>query len=207
MHIHPRRHVRSVVVVAYCLCAATSQHGYAQNIQAYRQVARDIFRELIETNTTASVGDNTRAAELIAARFRAAGFPQEDVQVLAPAPRKGNLIVRLRGGSQKPVLWLAHLDVVEARKEDWSSNPFQFVERDEYFYGRGAYDNKAGAAILVSTFLRLKQEGYKPDRDLILALTADEEAGEDASGQHNGVQWLLANHRNRIEAAYCINSD
>ena len=127
--------------------------------------------------------------------------------MLAPAPRKGNLIVRLRGGSQKPVLWLAHLDVVEARKEDWSVDPFQFVERNEYFYGRGAYDNKAGAAILVSTFLRLKQEGYEPDRDLILALTADEEAGGEASGQHNGVQWLLSNHRHLIEAEYCINSD
>jgi acetylornithine deacetylase/succinyl-diaminopimelate desuccinylase-like protein len=101
------------------------------------------------------------------------------------------------------VLWLAHLDVVEATKEDWSVDPFAFLEQDGYFYGRGAYDNKAGAAILVTTFLRLQQEGYKPNRDLILALTADEET----PGPYNGVHWLLTNHRNLIDAEYCINSD
>jgi acetylornithine deacetylase/succinyl-diaminopimelate desuccinylase-like protein len=195
------RNTRWIISVVFLL--SIPPDSTAQNGVAYRRLARDIFRELIETNTTASVGDNTKAAELIAARFRSAGFPPEDVQLLAPAPRKGNLVVRLRGGAQKPLLWLAHLDVVEAKKEDWSWDPFQFVERDGYFYGRGAYDNKAGVAILVTTFLRLKQEGYKPDRDLILALTADEET----PGQNNGVNWLVAKHRDLINAMYCINSD
>jgi acetylornithine deacetylase/succinyl-diaminopimelate desuccinylase-like protein len=167
------------------------------------QQAREIFKQLIEINTTDSVGDNTRAAEAMAARFRAAGFAESDVHVGGPVPRKGNLVVRLRGtGTARPILFLGHLDVVEARRADWSFDPFQFREQDGYFYGRGAEDMKADDAILVSTFLRMKQEGFRPARDLILALTSDEEGGPA-----NGVDWLLKNHRDWIAAEFCVNSD
>jgi acetylornithine deacetylase/succinyl-diaminopimelate desuccinylase-like protein len=165
---------------------------------------REIYRELVEINTTDSVGDNTRAAEAMAARLLAAGFPAADVQVLAPAPRKGNLVARFRGtGARKPLLLLAHLDVVEARREDWTTDPFTLVEKDGYFYGRGTSDDKAMAAIFVDTLIRLKREGFQPSRDIILALTADEELG--SSSKYNGVRWLLANQRNLIEAELAIN--
>ncbi len=168
-----------------------------------QQLVREIFKELVEINTTDSVGNVTAAAEAMAARLLAAGFPAEDVRVLGPHPKKGNLVARLRGsGSRQPILLLAHLDVVEARKEDWSFDPFRFHEQDGYFYGRGTSDIKSGAAILVTNFLRWKREGFRPDRDLILALTADEEGGN-----FNGVGWLLSNHRDLIQAAYCLNTD
>ena len=170
---------------------------------ATRQLSRDIFRELIEINTTDSVGSTTLAAEAMAKRLRDAGFPAGDVQVLGPNSRKGNLVARLRGtGARKPVLIIGHLDVVEARREDWTTNPFQFVEKDGYFYGRGTQDMKANDAILVTTFIRLRRELYRPDRDLILALTADEE-----SGGSNGVAWLLKNHRDSIDAEFALNAD
>jgi acetylornithine deacetylase/succinyl-diaminopimelate desuccinylase-like protein len=165
--------------------------------------AREIFRELIEINTTDSVGNVTRASEAVARRLKAAGFPETDVQVIGPNDRKRNLVAVLRGtGTQKPILFIAHLDVVEARREDWSFDPFRFLEKDGYFYGRGTSDNKAGAAILVSNFIRLKQEGFRPARDLILALTADEEGGD-----FNGVAWLLANRRSLIDSEFCVNTD
>ncbi len=169
----------------------------------HQQLARDIFKELIEINTTDSAGDNTRAAEAMAARFRAAGFPDRDIHVLAPMPRKGNVVVRLRGtGTGKPVLFIGHLDVVEARREDWSFDPFKLIEKDGYFYGRGTSDMKGDAAVLVATFMRLKREGFQPARDLILALTSDEE-----TGPANGADWLVKNHRDLIDAEFCINSD
>ncbi len=144
--------------------------------QPTQQQSREIFKQLIEINTTDSVGDNTRAAEAMATRFRAAGYPESDIHVAGPLPRKGNLVVRLHGtGTARPILFLGHLDVVEARRADWSFDPFQFREQDGYFYGRGTQDMKAGDAILVNTFLRMKQEGFRPSRDLILALTSDEE--------------------------------
>jgi acetylornithine deacetylase/succinyl-diaminopimelate desuccinylase-like protein len=165
------------------------------------QLARDIYKELIEINTTDSSGDNTRAAEAMAARLRAAGFAAEDVKVLAPAPRKGNLVARLRGSTrEKPVLLLAHIDVVEARREDWSLDPFVLTEKDGYFYGRGTSDDKAMAAIWIANLIRYKQEGWVPRRDLIVALTSDEE-----TGPHNGVSWLLAEHRDLIDAAFALN--
>ena len=168
---------------------------------ATQQLARDIFEQLIEINTTDSQGNTTEAAEAMAARLQAAGFPAEDRQVLGPHPRKGNLVARLRGdGSRAPLLLLAHLDVVEARREDWSVDPFTFLEQDGYFYGRGTTDDKAMAAIFVANLIRYKQEGYVPDRDLIVALTADEEGGG-----FNGVRWLLNNHRSLIDAAYALN--
>ena len=170
---------------------------------ATRQLSRDIFRELIEINTTDSVGSTTRAAEAMAKRLKDAGFPAADIQVLGPNERKGNMVARLRGaGNKKPVLIIGHLDVVEARREDWTTDPFQFVEKDGYFYGRGTQDMKVDDAILVTTFIRFCREGYRPDRDLILALTADEEGGKS-----NGVDWLLKNHRELVDAAFVLNSD
>jgi len=169
------------------------------------QRARDIFEQLININTTGSSGSTTVASNAMAKRLLDAGFPAADVQVVGPAGSKNyNLVARFRGtGTQKPVLLLAHIDVVEAKREDWSVDPFTFLERDGFFYGRGTMDVKDGAAILVATLARLKQEGYRPNRDLILALTTGEEGGSD----YNGVEWLLANHRDLIEAAYVINMD
>ena len=163
--------------------------------------ARAIFKEMIEINTTDSVGNVTTAADAVAARLKAAGFPAADVQVLGPDPRKGNLVARLHGaGARKPLLLLAHLDVVEAKREDWSFDPFTFLEKDGYFYGRGTSDDKAMAAQLVANVIRLKEERVALDRDLILALTADEEGGN-----FNGVDWLVKNHRGLIDAEFAIN--
>jgi acetylornithine deacetylase/succinyl-diaminopimelate desuccinylase-like protein len=169
------------------------------------QLVRDLLRELIEINTTHSTGSTGKAAEAMAARLREAGFAPEDVQVLGPRPERANLVARLRGtGARRPILLISHLDVVEARKEDWTTDPFRFVKKDGYFYGRGTMDIKCGDAILVANFIRWKREGYKPDRDLILALTANEEGGEV---EENGVYWLLKNHRKLIDAEYSINPD
>jgi acetylornithine deacetylase/succinyl-diaminopimelate desuccinylase-like protein len=152
-----------------------------------QQLLHDIYQQLIEINTTDSAGDCTVAAKAMAERLRAAGFPDEDVKVLGPHPRKGNLVARLRGtGVHKPALLLAHIDVVEAKREDWSFDPFKLLEKDGYYYGRGTSDDKAMAAIFITNLIRLKQEAFKPDRDLIVALTADEEGGD-----YNGVDWLL----------------
>src|SRR5579862_767063 len=177
-------------------------HTAAQTIPP-NALAREIFRQLIEINTTDSVGNVSTASEAIAKHLRDAGFPEKDIIVAGPNERKKNLVVRIRGtGKRKPVLFIGHLDVVEARREDWTTDPFEFVEKDGYFYGRGTDDMKEGDAILVTNFIRMKKEGYVPDRDLILALTADEEGGN-----YNGVDWLVKNHRERIEAEYCINLD
>src|SRR6267378_2870359 len=173
------------------------------------QRARDIFEQLININTTGSSGSTTVAANAMAKRLTDAGFPAADVQVIGrEGSRNFNLVARFRGpgggpGSQKPILLLSHIDVVEAKREDWSVDPFTFLERDGFFYGRGTMDVKDGSAILVATLVRLKQEGYRPNRDLILALTTGEEGGSD----YNGVQWLLENHRAMIDAAYVINMD
>ena len=156
-----------------------------------KQLAHDIFKQLIEINTTDSVGSATAASEAMAQRFRDAGFPESDLHILGPNDRKKNLVVRLHGsGKHKPVLLIGHLDVVEARREDWTTDPFQFVEKDGYFYGRGTQDMKDGDAIMSTTLIRFKKEGYVPDRDIILALTADEEGGTS-----NGVDWLLKSPR------------
>ena len=169
------------------------------------QLVRDLLRELIEINTTLSTGSTGKAAEAMAVHLRAAGFAPSDVQVLGPRFDRANLVARLRGtGVRKPILLIAHLDVVEARKEDWTTDPFQFVEKDGYFYGRGTTDIKSGAAILLADILRWKREGFRPDRDLILALTANEEGGDV---EENGIHWLLKNHREMIDAAYSLNVD
>jgi len=189
--------------VALCASLFLGQFAGAQNREAANQEARAILKELIEINTADSVGNVTTAAEAMAQRLLAAGFPQQDIRVAGPVERKKNLVARYRGtGQKKPILFIGHLDVVEARREDWTVDPFQFIEQDGYFYGRGTQDMKEGDALLVTTFVRLKREGFLPDRDLILALTADEEGGD-----YNGVDWLLKKHRDWIDAEYCINLD
>ena len=164
-------------------------------------LAKEIYKQLVEINTTHDNGSTTTAAEAMAARFRAAGFPAKDIFQGGAAPTKGNLVVRYHGsGTRKPLLLLAHLDVVEAKRADWTRDPFAFEETDGFFYGRGSTDDKPMAAIFVANLLRMKAEGYVPDRDLIVALTADEEGGA-----HNGVEWLLKNHRALIDAEFALN--
>jgi acetylornithine deacetylase/succinyl-diaminopimelate desuccinylase-like protein len=186
--------------------AAQPEPAAARAAQATQKRALyDIYKELVEINTTVSAGSATSAAQAMAARLRAAGFPEADVQVLVHPgdSRKGNLVARLRGtGAKRPLLLLAHLDVVEARREDWSAelDPFKLTERDGFFYGRGSIDDKAMAAIFVANLIRYKQEGIKPSRDIIVALTADEEGGE-----HNGASFLLQNYKNLVDAEYGIN--
>ena len=175
----------------------------AQLDESTKQLAHDIFKQLIEINTTDSVGNVSTAADAMAQRFREAGFPDTDIHIGGPNDRKKNVVVHYHGsGKQKPVLLIGHLDVVEARREDWTTDPFQFVEKDGYFYGRGTQDMKDGDAIMVTTLLRFKKEGFVPDRDIILALTADEEGG-----QSNGVDWLIKNHRDWIDADFVLNHD
>jgi acetylornithine deacetylase/succinyl-diaminopimelate desuccinylase-like protein len=164
---------------------------------------REIYRELVETNTTESSGSTLAAAQAMAKRLLAGGFPAEDVQVLSPVSRKGNLVARLRGsGKAKPLLLLAHLDVVEARREDWAFDPFHLQEVDGFFRGRGSIDDKAMAAIFVANLIRYRSLGYVPDRDIILALTADEEL---ADSPYDGTRWLLENHPALIDAELALN--
>jgi acetylornithine deacetylase/succinyl-diaminopimelate desuccinylase-like protein len=190
--------------LVFCLLLSSAiAPALAQLDPQTKQLSRDIFQQLIEINTTDSVGSTTLAANAMAQRLVDAGFAKEDVLVLGPNDRKGNLVARMHGtGRAKPILFIGHLDVVEAQRSDWTTDPFQFVEKDGYFYGRGTQDMKESDAILVTTFIRLKREGFKPDRDLILALTADEEGGKS-----NGIDWLLKNHRDLIDAGFVLNSD
>ncbi len=187
-----------------CLVLLGAASAEAQSEVKWNALAREIMEELIAINTTDTpAGNNTLAAEAVQKRLLAGGYVREDVQLLGPTQTKKNLVVRLRGsGRQRPILMIGHLDVVEALRSDWTTDPFQLVEKDGYFYGRGTLDMKNGIAIMVVTMLRLKQEGFRPGRDLILALTADEE-----SGSANGVDWLLKNHRPLIDAEYVINHD
>ena len=163
------------------------------------------FQQLIEINTTDSVGSTTVAAEAMRKRLLDAGFPAEDVVVMGPNDRKGNMVARFRGkpgSTKRPVLIIGHIDVVEAKREDWTTDPFVFTEKDGYFYGRGTQDMKESDAAVVTSFIRLKREGFVPDRDIILALTADEEGGKS-----NGVDWLLKNHRELVDAGFALNAD
>jgi acetylornithine deacetylase/succinyl-diaminopimelate desuccinylase-like protein len=167
------------------------------------RAARALFAELIGINTTHEHGGTTPAARAVMRHLLAAGFPAKDVVLVGPHPARQNLVARLHGsGARPPILLLAHLDVVEARREDWTLDPFMLTEKDGYFYGRGTSDIKDMAAIYAQTMIRLKRDRVPLDRDVILALTADEEGGDD-----NGVQWLLANRRPLVEAAYVINGD
>jgi acetylornithine deacetylase/succinyl-diaminopimelate desuccinylase-like protein len=194
--------------VMFGTSVALGLHAGAQSsklTQPERALARDVFQQLIETNTSHSIGSTTLAAEAMRKRLIDAGFPAEDVVVMGPDSRHGNLVARYCGApdsAKKPVLIIGHLDVVEAKREDWTTDPFQFVEKNGYFYGRGTQDMKESDAASIVTFLRLKREGFVPDRDIILALTAGEEGDEG-----NGVDWLLKNHRKMIDAAFALNAD
>src|SRR5215475_4976196 len=199
--------MRAIMLIAAAAVAALfacfGEPVRAQTLTPQQQAARDIYRELVEINTVTETGDTARAAEAMAARLRAAGFADADVHVLSPAPRKGNLVARLRGtGARKPILLLAHLDVVPANREDWSVDPFTFLEKDGYFYGRGTVDDKYMAAVFVANLIHYRQENYRPDRDIIVALETDEEI-LDENGL--GIQWLLKNHRELIDAEFALN--
>jgi acetylornithine deacetylase/succinyl-diaminopimelate desuccinylase-like protein len=205
-----RKRVRSHRSFRIACCAAlvsilpvTLRPAAAEGLNPQQQLAFDIYKELIEINTVTATGDTARAAEAMAARLRAAGFADADVHAFSPAPRKGNLVARLRGtGARKPILLVAHLDVVPASREDWSVDPFKLTEKDGYFYGRGSGDDKYMAAAFVANLIRYKQEGYRPDRDIIVALETDEEI-LDHDGL--GIQWLIKNHRDLIDAEFALN--
>lgn len=163
--------------------------------------AREIYAELVAIDTSRSAGSTTAAAEAMARRLREAGLPAADIEVTEPWPRQGNLVARLRGtGAQKPLLLLAHIDVVEAAATEWTVPPFALTEKDGYFYGRGSADDKAMAAIWVANLIGYLEQGWKPSRDIIVALTANEE-----SEDNNGIGWLLANRPELREAEFCLN--
>jgi acetylornithine deacetylase/succinyl-diaminopimelate desuccinylase-like protein len=167
-----------------------------------KQLAHDIYKQFIEIQSGFTTGATTPVAEAAAARLKAAGFSDSDIFVGGAIPKKSNIVVRYRGtGAHKPILLLAHTDVVEAKREDWTMDPFQFIEKDGYFYGRGTGDDKAQAAVWLANLIQYKKEGFKPDRDIIVALTADEEGG----GPYNGVDWLLKNHKELIDAEFALN--
>jgi acetylornithine deacetylase/succinyl-diaminopimelate desuccinylase-like protein len=192
---------RIVAGTVFCAAAAGAQDR-AMPPESERQLARAIYKEMVEIKSGYTTGATTPIAEAVARRLRAAGFPVADIFVGGASPTKGNLVVRYRGtGRRRPILLLAHTDVVEAKREDWSMDPYTLTEKDGYFYGRGTGDDKAQAAIWIANLIRYKREGFKPDRDIIVALTADEEGG----GPYNGVQWLLKNKRELIDAELCLN--
>jgi acetylornithine deacetylase/succinyl-diaminopimelate desuccinylase-like protein len=193
------------LALAALAAAPAARAADAQALAPEQKLLREVYQELLEIDTTDSAGDTTRAANAMAARLRSAGFGDDDLRILVPsdAPRKGNLVARLRGrGAKKPLLLLAHLDVVEAKRADWKRDPFKLVEENGYFFARGAIDDKAMAALFVTTMMRLRQERYAPDRDLVLALTADEEI---VPSKFNGVRFLLREHRDLIDAALALN--
>ena len=202
---------RSALGAALLSCASiasaqTSARIYTPGqLTPVQQTARDVFKELIEINTSVTTGNVTAGAVAMAKRFRDAGIPDSDIFIGGPRADKHNVVARYRGknpAGRKPLLLLAHLDVVEALKSDWSPefDPFKFTEKDGYYYARGIADDKAMASIFVANLLRMKQEKYVPDRDIIIALTADEE-----SGAFNGVDWLVQNHRDLIDAGIALN--
>jgi acetylornithine deacetylase/succinyl-diaminopimelate desuccinylase-like protein len=188
------------VVLAVHFSAAS---GTAQTRTLDQALAREIFADMIGVNTTFERGNTTPVAQAVAKRFLAAGFPAADVQIVGATDKNRNVVVRYRGsGARRPILLIGHIDVVEALRSDWSLDPFTLTEKDGFFYGRGTSDMKDMSAIWVATLLHLKREGFQPDRDIILALTAGEEGGDD-----NGIRWLLANRRDLIDAVYCINGE
>lgn len=193
---------RPSLPIAFLLLALSCLAQAPSSPPAFITQTHALLRELVQINTTDAHG-TTAAARAMAQHFLDAGFPAADVQLLGANPNKMNLVVRLRGsGAQAPVLLLGHLDVVEARRQDWSTDPFQLVEKDGVYYGRGTQDMKDGDAIYVASLLRMKREGFQPDRDIVLALTAAEENGTD-----NGVAYLVAHHRDLVHAAFALNAD
>ncbi len=197
------RLLAAIAVIAVAIFPASIPAATPAQPVAVDPLAHDIFKELIEINTTDSVGNVTTAAVAVQKRLLDAGFPQSDLALLGPNDRKKNLVVRFHGtGQHKPILLIGHLDVVEARRADWTTDPFQFVEKDGFYYGRGTQDMKSGDAIMTAALIRLRKENFHPQRDIILALTADEETGSD-----NGVDWLIRNRRDLIDAQFVINHD
>jgi acetylornithine deacetylase/succinyl-diaminopimelate desuccinylase-like protein len=185
------------------LAVLTARGAGAEGLTPEQQRAHDIYKELVEIDTTTATGDTARAAEAMAARLKAAGFAEADVHAFSPAPRKGDLVARLHGsGARKPILLMAHLDVVPASRDDWSVDPFKLTEKDGYFYARGSADDKYMAASFIANLIRYRNEGYKPDRDIIVALETDEEIS-DRDGL--GIQWLIKNHRDLIDAEFALN--
>jgi acetylornithine deacetylase/succinyl-diaminopimelate desuccinylase-like protein len=195
----------TALIVGLLVWDATTRDAFrAQSaLLPERALAREILRELIEIPTTADDGATPRVAQAMADRLIEAGFPREDIQVMNLAPRVGALVARLRGTdrSARPILLMAHIDVVPARREDWSIDPWTLTERDGWFYGRGTTDNKAGAAMLVSNFVRFKREKWQPRRDVIVALTGDEETSQAS------IQSLLKEHRPLVDAEFALNTD
>jgi acetylornithine deacetylase/succinyl-diaminopimelate desuccinylase-like protein len=190
-------------VFAFVLLALAAAPAMPANTPAEQTLFREIYQELVEINTSHSAGNNTKAAQAMGKRLRDAGFAPSDMQILEPFPKKGNLVLRFKGsGEKKPMLLLAHIDVVEARREDWQTDPFKLQEKDGYFTARGSIDDKAMASIFVSVLGQLKREDFRPKRDVILALTSDEERGDVPS---NGVYWLVNNKRDLIQAEFGIN--
>src|SRR5215469_503225 len=188
---------------ALCALLVIAGEARADDLTPDQQLAHDIYKELVEIDTTTATGDTRRAAEAMAARLKAAGFPDEDVHAFSPAPRKGDLVARLHGtGKRKPILLVAHLDVVPAPREDWATDPFKLTEKDGYFYGRGVGDDKYMASSFIANLIRYKEEGYKPDRDIIVALETDEEIFDSDA---LGIQWLIKNHRDLIDAEFALN--
>ena len=188
---------------ALSLALALPLVAAAQSLAPHQRLVRDIYKELVEINTVTTTGDTAKAAQAMAARLGAAGFPAEDVRVFTPAPRKGNMVARLHGsGAKRPILLLAHIDVVEAKREDWSTDPFKLVEQDGYYYARGSGDDKFMAAAFVANLIRYREEGYRPARDIIVALATDEEIGD---GNALGIRWLIANQRALIDAEFALN--
>ena len=186
--------IAALLITIFCL-------SIGLQAQPDEKLTREIFEELVEINTTHSTGNTTEAAEAMAARLKAAGFEDKDLFIGGAHPKKGNLVARLRGnGKKKPVLLMAHIDVVEAKREDWTFDPFVFLEQDGYFYARGIADDKAMASIFIANLIRLKKEKYNGERDIIVALTADEEGGP-----HNGIDWLLKNHPELMNAEFALN--
>jgi acetylornithine deacetylase/succinyl-diaminopimelate desuccinylase-like protein len=211
MSRHPTTAAIALLATAALLAAARPANSAAAGPlppDADQTLAREIFSELIGIRSTHDVG-STRIAQAIAQRLRQAGFGEDEVTVIAPPdhPDKGNVIVHVRAArsaaKRAPVLFLGHLDVVEARREDWTVDPFTLMERDGWFYGRGSVDMKNGITALVESLIRLRREHYVPERDLIIAMTADEEAG----GTANGPAFLLREHRALIDAGVAINLD
>lgn len=200
--------LRHVLLAHLFLALSVTSLPAALHAQANRELtrweaqARAMLKELVEINTTHSTGNTVEASEAMARHMRAAGFPAEDVVVVENAPRKGNLVVRLRGRSRtlKPILLLSHIDVVEADPKDWTLPPFTFIEQDGMFFGRGVADDKDEGAIHLTILLRMKAEGIVPARDIVVALTADEEGGPE-----NGVRWMLEHRPELLDAAYVLN--
>jgi acetylornithine deacetylase/succinyl-diaminopimelate desuccinylase-like protein len=196
----------TLVVLAATLASQAFAQAPATTLRADQLAFRELYKELVEINTTLSVGSCTQASEAMAARLTAAGYSSADVKVMVPEgrPKDGALIATLAGADRKlkPVLLLAHLDVVEARREDWERDPFKLVEEDGWFYARGASDDKAMAAIFVDSLIRYRQEGFKPRRTIKIALTC----GEETADTFNGVDYLLKNHPGVLDdAAFVIN--